>query len=106
MSSTEARVGVAGVVHHDVQPPEGRHGAGHGAAGGLGVGDVQRDRGDGVAVARHEIVQTAGSRAVAATRSPASSAATAIARPRPRDEPVTRKVLDMSAAPLTNWMVD
>ena len=58
------------------------------------VGDVERHREHRVAMLAHQVVQDARvSRAVAATRSPRSSAATVHSRPKPRDAPVMNHVL-------------
>ena len=84
------QVGVAGVVDHDVQPAEGRHRRLHRPLRRLRVGDVQRDREHPLPVPLHQVASCSGRRAVAATRCPASSAASTISRPSPRELPVTR----------------
>ena len=95
-----AELPVAGVVHHDVQPPEVLVRLLHRGEIGVAVGDVQPDRQDRVAVlARRDRRGCAMSRAVAATVSPRSSAAIAHSRPKPRDVPVMNQVFTAMKSP-------
>ena len=67
-------------------------GALHRAERRLAVGDIESQREQRVAVLGPEVVQRAVSRAVAATRSPRSSAAFVHSRPKPREVPVMNHV--------------
>ena len=88
-----AEVAVAGIVDDHVEPVEVLRGRLHGVKAGVAVGDVEPDRQHDILVPLREILECLGSRAVAATLSPRSRAASAHSRPKPFDAPVMNQVL-------------
>ena len=84
-------VGIAGVVDDDVETAEGVDRQRTAAAGGVVVGDVERERADAVAELGDQVVELFGRRAVASEPMAGRNAARVMDLPRPRELPVTRK---------------
>ena len=85
--------GDSGVVHQDVDPPVPLERGGHRALDRRRIGDVQRHRVAASAGRPHlfgTAAPSASARAPATTTAPWAASPAAIARPSPRDAPVTR----------------